>query len=349
MAPVLEAVPNFSTGRDPVLVDRLVRAVSEAGAEVWDVSTDADHNRAVVTYVGTPRAVEEASVSVARLAVEAIDLREHDGAHPRIGALDVLPFVPLAGLTMADARASARRVGERLAADVGVPVYFYGEASDPPGKGLAELRRGGFDALVRELPADRRPDLLPPKWVHRGIHPSAGATCVGARPLLLAWNVEVEGVSRERLQEVANHLRERGGGFPRLRALGLVLSEGLRMQISMNLEDVERQSPLAVFKVLEEQVRAAGGKVRSTEIIGMIPDRLLLGAAADRLGLLDPDPARVLSSRLAEHLGERERVAVRDLLKSVDASADDVPPAIRAAMDRLVETLGGDVHRDGGS
>jgi hypothetical protein len=121
------------------------------------------------------------------------------------------------------------------------------------------------------------------------------------------------------------------------------------MQISMNLEDVERQSPLAVFKVLEEQVRAAGGKVRSTEIIGMIPDRLLLGAAADRLGLLDPDPARVLSSRLAEHLGERERVAVRDLLKSVDASADDVPPAIRAAMDRLVETLGGDVHRDGGS
>jgi glutamate formiminotransferase len=340
MVPVLEAVPNFSSGRDPALLERLVRAVSDAGAEVLDVSADADHDRAVLTYVGSPEVVEEASVSAARVAVAAIDLRTHRGAHPRIGALDVLPFVPLVGLDMESARGSARRVGERLAVEVGVPVYFYGEASDPPGRRLAELRRGGFEALVGDLPDDRRPDRVPEGWGEGGVHPSAGATCVGARKLLLAWNVEVEGLGRRELEALAAELRERNGGFPRLRALAFVLGEGARAQISMNLEDVEAGRPFEVFRAVEERVERAGGQVRGTEVIGMIPDRLLLDSAADRLGLLDPDPRKVLSSRLVRHVSERTRRAVEDLMKSVRASGDDTPPAVRAAAERVGRVLG---------
>ncbi|MSR23190.1 MAG: glutamate formimidoyltransferase [Gemmatimonadetes bacterium] len=347
MAPVLEAVPNFSAGRDPALLERLVGAVSDAGAEVLDVSADADHNRAVLTYVGTTAVVEEASVSVARLAVEAIDLRRHRGVHPRVGALDVLPFVPLVGLTMADARSSARRVGERLAREVGVPVYFYGEASEPPGRGLGELRRGGFEQLVLGFPDARRPDLLPDGWEHPGVHPSAGATCVGARLPLLAWNVEVEGLGQDRLEAVAARMREQGGGFPKLRALALVLVEQSKMQISMNLEDVENQRPFDVFQALEERVRSLGGTVRATEVVGMIPDRLLLDAAADRLGLLDPNPGRVLSPRLVKHIDDRGRSAVRELTEAVRAAGDRTPPEVRAAAERLQDELGGVEPRDG--
>ncbi len=341
MSPVLEAVPNFSAGRDPALLVRIEEAVADAGAEVLDVSADPDHNRAVLTYVGAPRAVEEASVSVARLAVEAIDLRAHRGVHPRIGALDVLPFAPLVGLTLEDARVSSLRVGSRLAEEVGVPVYFYGEASDPRGRGLGELRRGGFEALLDAFPEGRRPDVLPEGWHRAGAHPTAGVTCVGARPPLLAWNIEIEGLERERLQAVAAGMRERDGGFPQLRALALVLPSQSRMQISMNLEDVEAQHPLEVFDALEERVRSAGGRVRGTEVIGMLPERLLLDAAADRLRLLDPSPDRVLSSRLVRHLGERGRTAVGDLAEAVRTSGDRTPPDVRAAAARLEEALGG--------
>ena len=344
MSPVLEAVPNFSAGRDAAFLARLEAAVAEAGAEVLDVSADPDHNRAVLTYVGVPRAVEEASVSVARLAVEAIDLRAHRGVHPRIGALDVLPFAPLVGLTLDDARASARRVGKRLATEVGVPVYFYGEASDPRGRGLGELRRGGFEALTNGFPEGRRPDLLPEGWGHPGGHPTAGATCVGARPVLLAWNVEIEGIERERLEVLASELRERDGGFRRLRALALVLPGQSRMQISMNLEEVERGRPLEVFRTMEERVRSWGGRVLGTQVIGMLPDRLLLDAAADRLGLLDPSPDRVLSSRLVRFLEDRGRTAVEELVRAVRASGERTPPDVRAAAARLEEALGGAWH-----
>ena len=306
MIPVLEAVPNFSEGRDPGLLRALVDAIAAEGADVLDFSADPDHNRSVVTFVGAPVTVEAAALAAARFALEHIDLRGHRGVHPRVGALDVLPFVPLEGLGMSDAVASARRVGARIG-ELGIPVYYYGRASDPPGRGLAELRRGGVEAIRDGFPEGRRPDVLP-AGMDRA-HATAGATCVGARPILLAWNVFVEGVDEAGAKAVAREIRESGGGFPGLRALGLRLEGSGRTQISMNLEDPDRVSPLAVLAAIEERIAARGGRVVETEVIGMMPDALVLPAARDRLHLPDLDPARLLSRRIAEHV--RLRLASR--------------------------------------
>lgn len=305
MTAVLEAVPNFSEGRDLDVVRGIVAAVEAEGAEVLDWSADPDHHRAVVTYIGGPETVERASVAAARRAYETIDLRTHRGLHPRIGALDVLPFVPLAGMEMDDAVRSARRVGRELA-DAGVPVYWYARAADPPGRGLAEIRRGGFEALVEGWEPDREPDLVPEGWEHPGIHPSSGATCVGAREVLLAWNVFVEGVDPDDAREIAGEIREAGGGFPSLRALAFALPDDDRVQISMNLEDPEGTAPDAVFEAIRGRVEARGGAVVGTEVIGMLPDPLVLTASAARLGLLDPSPRRLLSRRVASHLAARD-------------------------------------------
>jgi glutamate formiminotransferase len=299
-ARLLEAVPNFSEGRDPAIIDAVVAAMKEAGADVLDWSADADHHRSVVTLVGSPEVVEAAAFAAARVAVARIDLRRHSGVHPRVGALDVLPFVPLAGLTLADARASARRVGRRLAMELGVPVYFYGQASEPPGRTLAMLRRGGFETLSSGWPTDRRPDLLPDDWPHGGAHPTAGITCVGARPLLLAWNVYVGGIDDGTAGRIAASLREANGGFIGLRALSLRLPSSGRRQISMNLENLEVTTPMDVFRRLETLVREQGGTVEETEIIGMAPDELLWGAAADRLRLAPDTADRLLSKRLLQ-------------------------------------------------
>lgn len=336
-APILEAVPNFSEGRDLGVVRDLVAVVQSAGAEVLDWTADPDHHRSVITFVGDPATVEEAAVAVALAAMEAIDLRGHDGVHPRVGALDVLPFVPLLGAEMADAVRVARSVGVRLA-DAGLPIYFYGEASDPPGRTLADLRRGGFEALAEGFPEGREPDLpaaparppadppampaprpeAPTGPPHAGDerppaasapHPTAGVTCVGARRLLLAWNLDVEGVGIGALRELAARLRETGGGIPGLRVLALELPRQGRTQISMNLEDPVGVSPFRVYAAVEEDVRRLGGRIEATEVVGMIPDALVLPAAADRLNLRDPDPSRLLSSRLAAYLAARTGAA----------------------------------------
>lgn len=301
-ARLLEAVPNFSEGRDVDVVRDIVEAMRESGADVLDWSADADHHRSVVTVVGEPDEVVDAAVAGARVAVERIDLRGHRGLHPRIGAVDVLPFVPLLGLTLHDARAAARRAGERIVEELGVPVYFYGAASEPQGRTLPELRRGGFETLVEAWPEDRAPDLLPAGWPHAGAHPRAGITCVGARQLLLAWNVFVEGITRDQASGVARRIRERDGGFEGVRALALHLPSQDRLQITMNVEDVEAISAMAVFHRIEELVDGLGGRVIETEIIGMLPDRLVLEAASERLRLAPGTTRRALSTNLLRHL-----------------------------------------------
>jgi len=303
MTRVLEAVPNVSEGRDRSRVERMVELVRRSGVDVLDWSMDPDHHRAVLTYIGDPSDVEAASVRLADFARRHIDLRRHRGIHPRVGALDVMPFVPLEGLSMADAVASARRVGAAIS-ESGVPVYFYGEAADPPGRGLADLRRGGFEALAaaREFPHDRRPDL---PGHGPGLHPTAGITCVGARRVLLAWNVFLTGVDLVAAKAIASAIRERGGGFRGLRALGLHLPLQDSVQISMNLEDPDATSPLAVFDEIERQAMALGGRVVRTEVIGMMPDTLVLPAARDRLHLPDLGPSRVLSLRVRDHVSRR--------------------------------------------
>lgn len=301
MIPVLEAVPNFSEGRDLPKIEALVALIASAGVEVLDWSSDPDHHRTVVTYIGDPPRVEAASVAAARFAIEHFDLREHGGVHPRVGALDVLPFVPLQGVTMQEAVASAHRVGRELGG-FGLPVFYYGMASDPPGRGLAALRRGGFEGQLDGFTSDLRPDEPPGA---RAPHPTAGVTCIGARQVLLAWNVFATGIDVEAARAIASKIREQGGGFPGLRALGLHLQDQDRVQISMNLEDSERTSPLRVFEAIENEVTLRGGQIAETQVIGMIPDTLVLPAAVDRLLLSDPGPARILSRRVATYASQR--------------------------------------------
>jgi glutamate formiminotransferase len=303
MVKVLEAVPNFSEGRDLDTVRALVDVIERAGVEVLDWSADPDHHRSVVTCIGDPARVEAAALDAARLALERIDLRAHRGVHPRVGALDVLPFVPLHGLDMADAVASARRVG-RAIGRLGVPVFYYGHASTPPGRMLAELRRGGFEALVDGFPADRYPDE--PPGVEKA-HPTAGVTCVGARGVLLAWNVFLEGVDVSAARDIAREIRERDGGFAGLRALGLHLPGQDRVQVSMNLEDPDRTSPIDVLEAIEREAAARGGRIGETQVIGMAPDTLVHPPSVNRLVVPDLGPARVLSRRVAQHVQRRAR------------------------------------------
>ena len=298
MIPVLEAVPNFSEGRDLEKLEGLVDAIAEKGVDILDWSADPDHHRSVVTYIGDPRSVISASLAAAEFAVREFDLSRHRGLHPRIGALDVLPFVPLQGLHMSDAIAAAHEVGQAISL-LGVPVFFYGEASDPPGRGLAELRRGGIESLQDGFHEDRKPDL--PSSVMFP-HPTAGATCVGARDVLLAWNVVVAGIDEEQAKVIASKIRERDGGFSSVRALGLYLSQREQTQISMNIEDPMRIAPAAVYEGIAQAVSEMGGEVLEVEVIGMLPDTLVLPGSESRLDLLNLDPKRILSFRVNEYV-----------------------------------------------
>lgn len=329
MIPLLETVPNFSEGRDPGFLREVCAEMTRAGVEVLDASADADHHRSVVTALGGLKEIEDAVVAAAEVAVARIDLRDHRGAHPRVGALDVAPFVPLLGASMDDAIGVAARVAERVEA-LGVPSYAYGRSA-VDGRTLASLRRGGFEALQGGFPADRVPEYTAGR---DGPHPTAGVSCIGARPLLLAWNLWVEGVDLSTLRTLASSLRERGGGFVGLRTLALDLGADRPLQLSMNLEDVDTRDPGAVFDAAEGAVREVGGRVAATEVIGMIPDALVLRTAARRLRLLENDPRRLLSARIAQHVASRPR-DLETLVSWVRAGGLEAPPHVREAAERL--------------
>ena len=303
MIPILEAVPNFSEGRDLEKIRALVDMIAEKDVEILDWSADPDHHRSVVTYIGDPRSVISASLAAAEFAVREFDLSRHRGLHPRIGALDVLPFVPLRGLHMSDAIAAAHEVGHAISS-LGVPVFFYGEASDPPGRGLAELRRGGIESLQDGFHEDRKPDLPSSAMFP---HPTAGATCVGARDVLLAWNVVVAGIDEEQAKSIASKIRERDGGFFGVRALGLYLHQREQAQISMNIEDPTRTAPEVVYAEITQAASEMGGEVLEVEVIGMLPDTLVLPGSESRLDLLNIDPTRILSFRVDKYVQTRER------------------------------------------
>lgn len=302
VAPLVEAVPNFSEGRSPGFVSAVAEAFSRTGCDVLHTTLDPDHNRCVITVMGGPEEVEEGAVVAARLARDRIDMRRHRGVHPRVGALDVLPFVPLRGMEMADAVALARRAAARIGR-LGIPVYYYAEASEPRGRTLASLRRGGFEALVEGAAAGRDRADVPGMGGNRAsahllAHPTAGATCVGARGVLLAWNVDIEGVSLEMARGIAAAVRATGGGFRGLRAMAHFLPEQGRTQVSMNLETPEETDPLAVFEAIEARVAGEGGGVVGTEVIGLAPDAIT-DSVARAMGVRDWSPGRILSRRVA--------------------------------------------------
>lgn len=326
MTEVVETVPNFSEGRDPEFVGAAAAAFTDAGCEVLHTTMDPDHHRSVITAIGSSASVEDGAVAAAALALERIDMRRHRGVHPRIGALDVLPFVPLHGIDMAGAAALAHRAAARIAR-LGIPVYLYGAASER-GRGLASIRRGGFEALaagpaggraaadlhgrglgratagLHEGDVGRVPEPSAEAHGHLFAHPTAGAACVGAREVLLAWNVDIEGVALAAARCIAADVREAGGGFAGLRALALLLRGQNRLQIAMNLENPAATDPLTVFRTIERRVRDLGGRVAGTEVIGMLPDQVP-PETARRMRVRDWSEDRVLRRRVQSYLATR--------------------------------------------
>jgi glutamate formiminotransferase len=282
----LECVPNVSEGRDASRLRRLADAVESAGARLADVHSDVDHHRSVFTFLGAPEPVERAALAFARLAVELIDLRGHVGVHPRIGAVDVIPFVPLAGLPMSEAVTTAHRVGRALASATGVPVFFYEEAAIVPGRrDLPGLRAGGFERLAERLGDPRwRPDAGP-----AAPHPSAGATVVGARRPLIALNAMLDADDLEGARAVAAAIRERSpGGLPAVRALGVRLPSLGVAQVSMNLIDYLRTPPLAVMERLDAETARRGLRVAYYELVGCAPADTLDASTRSRIRNLRP-------------------------------------------------------------
>ena len=292
MALPLESVPNFSEGRDQATIDAIGTALG-GRATLLDVHADADHNRSVFTLVGADDDLVEALVAGVACAAERIDLRRHEGAHPRVGAADVVPLVPLQSEDMPRARAAATEVARRIG-DLDLPVFLYGELGE--GRGPAFFRRGGPDELRRRVAAgELTPDFGPVR-----LHESAGAVLVGARRPLIAFNVNLEG-ELEAAREVAAIVRESGGGFPGVRALGLDLPSAGLVQVSMNIEDWEAAALHDVVARVEQEALSRGATVVGSELVGLMPAGAAAAAAGAMLRIDGFDPSRVLELRLLEH------------------------------------------------
>ena len=307
----IECVPNISEGRRSEVVAAVVAAVTAvAGVRLLDVHSDAGHNRSVLTYVVPPDAAVEAGLAVARAALEHIDLRTHSGVHPRIGALDVFPFVPLGEVSMERCVELAHALGTRIAADFDVPVYYYGEAALHEARRPLERVRGkGFEDLREGIAHDpaRLPDAGPPQ-----VHPSAGATAVGARAVLIAFNVYLATADVRLAQRVARRLRASSGGLRGVKALGLdphahdtTGSQGERAetQVSMNLTDYQHSSIVAVMDLIRAEATRHGVAVTRSEIVGLLPLGALLDAAGAFLQLDTLTAGSILERHLWHNAG----------------------------------------------
>lgn len=273
-APLLECVPNVSEGRDASVIRRLVDAVERGGARLIDVHSDVDHHRSVFTIIGGGDDVERSVLALALAAVELVDLTKHRGAHPRIGAIDVIPFVPLRGASMRDAVAAAHRLGLVFASEANVPVFFYGEAAPRRDRReLSVLRKGGFERLAERLCAPGwRPDAGPAVP-----HPTAGATVVGARAPLVAFNAVLGDDDVAAANAISRAIRESSGGLPAVRAMGVLLASRGLAQVSMNLLDFRRTSPVVVSERIEAEARRLGRSVREYELVGCAPAEAFAG------------------------------------------------------------------------
>jgi glutamate formiminotransferase / 5-formyltetrahydrofolate cyclo-ligase len=294
---LLECVPNFSDGRRRDVGDAIVAAVQAVpGARFLDFEMDPDHNRSVLTFVGEPAAVAEAAFAAARVAVDRIDLNRHEGRHPRMGAVDVIPFIPIRDLTMDDAVRTSRDLGARLGAELKLPVFLYeSSATRPDRKNLAEIRKPQFEGLRDLIGKDpeRVPDFGPP-----AIHPTAGCVAVGARPPLIAYNIDLESPDEKLAKRIAKKIRERDGGLPAIKALGLFIADRGGAQVSINVCDFTRTSLETVYAAVEREAAAADVKIKSSEIVGLAPQAALPPGSVERLKLATFKPEQVIENRL---------------------------------------------------
>src|SRR2546425_256689 len=301
MKRLIECVPNFSEGRDAAKVDALVTAMSGVpGVFVLDRELDADHNRCVITLAGEPDAVAEAALLGVGKALELINLTQHTGAHPRVGATDVVPFIPVEGVTLEDCVALARRVGNEIWQRYRIPVYFYEAAATRPDRtNLENIRRGQFEGLREELEhnRDRHPDVGEPK-----LHPTAGATVVGARKFLIAYNINLNTPDVSIAKKIAKAIRFSSGGLRYVKAMGVELKARNLAQVSINLTDFEQTPMHRVYEMVKREAERHGVTTVGSEIVGLVPKKALEMTADFFLQLENFSPAQVLENRLATAL-----------------------------------------------
>ena len=299
LTPLVECVPNFSEGQDQAVLDALRAAITAVpGVKLLDVQADASHNRSVFTFVAPPVAALDAAFRAMQVATARIDLTRHRGEHPRMGATDVVPFVPVHGVTMEDCVQLARQLAERVGRELAIPVFLYARAATRPERErLPDIRKGEFEGLRERIGTDpaAEPDFGPTR-----IHPTAGATAIGARPFLVAYNIHLDTTDVGVAKEIAKRIRTSSGGLPAVQASGFLV-EG-QAQVSMNLLDIDVTPPAAVFAVVEAEARARRVAVAKSEVVGLIPERAILGVAAAHLKL--PDAAsHLLEAKIRETEG----------------------------------------------
>ena len=320
MERIVECVPNFSEGRDSEKIELLITTIrSVSGVVVLDAEMDADHHRSVITMAGDPTAIVEAAVRAAATAVELIDLTVHKGEHPRMGALDVLPFIPLRGVTMEECIGLARLAGQRIADELKVPVYFYEQAALRPDRvDLANVRRGEFERLQEEILTDpaRYPDAGEPK-----VHPTAGAIAVGARPALIAYNINLSTDDLGVAKAIARVVRGRDGGLRYLKALAIDLRNRRQVQVSMNLVNYEATPLHQVFEMVRREAARYGVSITGSEIIGLVPQAALDATAEYYLQFENFSSELILENRLAAEL------ELQEVARGVSAQTQPAPVA----------------------
>jgi len=295
---IVECVPNFSEGRRPEVVREIVAAVeSVPGVQVLDYSSDPNHNRSVLTFIGEPAPVKEAAVRAIARAADLINMEEHRGEHPRIGATDVVPFVPVLGVTMADCVALARELGAEVAEKLHIPVYLYEEAATRPDRrNLADIRRGEYEGLKKEIHLpERRPDFGDPV-----MHPTAGATVIGAREFLIAFNINLGTPDVSIAKKIARAVRASSGGLMYVKALGIKLEDRNLAQVSMNLTNFKKTPMHVVFNLVRSEAERYGVPIVGSEIVGLVPLDAILAAAEHYLRIENFGRKQVLETRVWE-------------------------------------------------
>jgi glutamate formiminotransferase len=296
--PVIESVPNFSEGRRTEVVAAIVDAARRAApVRVLDLSSDPDHNRSVLTLAGEPAAVRAALEGLAAACIERIDLRSHQGHHPRMGALDVVPLVPIRDVTMEECVALARDLGRALAERHQIPVYLYEEAATAAHRrDLAAVRKGEFEGFPEKIRDPRfKPDFGPER-----VHPSAGCVAIGAREFLIAFNINLTTGDVEVAQRIAKAIRFSSGGLRFVKAMGVLLEDRKQAQVSINMTDFRRTPLFRVFEMVRGEAARWGAGIAGSEIVGLVPEDALLDAAAHYLRIEGFDPGRVFERRLAQ-------------------------------------------------
>jgi len=294
---VIECIPNVSEGRRLDVIDACTAAIVATGAHLLDVKPDATHNRTVFTFAGAPAAVEAGAIALFDTALAHIDLRHHHGEHPRLGAVDVTPFVPIEGATMADCVAIARRVGETVAARHQLPVYLYEEAATSPARrNLEDIRRGEFEGLAAKM---QKPEWAP-DFGPAAPHASAGASVVGARMPLIAYNINLATNRLDVAKKIATAIRQSSGGLRFVKAMGLELADRGIVQVSMNLTNYEKTPIFRVFEMVKREAERYGVSILESEIVGLIPSAALTSAAAWYLQVEGFSDGQVLENKLRQ-------------------------------------------------